>query len=258
MLFFGSIFSIFTPAYLVTFQNTSEHCSSKTFTILAHYRLHEWLYNTFEEFKTTDNINGFRDLCFELVVTDSQFDSDVKPSLWIPENYMWLDEAEQDDDIYGSTLVSNRTTLCSDLANIPMGLVTWTQFAELLNYEIPLNYSDFLYLAEVGWNRYRMGDDVTYGDLLFSHAHPNVTASGVLGMILGYQTQWGLTNAGDIFDYKENLVTDSNFSVAVRNVESNIYELGPNEITVIANFLGHGPDYIHASLVIVDSYSSLL
>lgn len=247
MLFGGTAFSLITPAVLILTQiaRPQTSCDDGTFTVLAHYRLHEWLYDAFEEFKNESIVGTDAKKCFELVISDSQYDSDHDPTVWIPENTMWIDVGEDDED---TTLIRSQKKNCTSLANIPMGLVTWKSYADALDLDSNLmSYSDFLVLASMGWSNYTNGS-IAVDSFKFSHAHPNVTSSGLLGMVLGYYAVDDAFNESMAFSFDDD--DDGNLTEAerdIKHVERKVYELGPNELAGITNFLGHGPDYIHAS-----------
>eukprot|EP01084_Bolivina_argentea_P314439 544639_1 len=185
MLLLGALMAMLPPTFLVILETAESGCSgagNTEFIVYAHYSTHHWLTSKFNAFKT-DTDEAFDKMCYELIIADSELDSTKKPTMWMPENSLWIDIAETDAD---TTLIDDRTSDCLNTTNVPFGIITWKILADLISTDGgPLPFEDIINLAKYGWVNITNGNVKNYypdvDGLTFAHGHPNVTSGGLLG-----------------------------------------------------------------------------
>lgn len=160
LLFVGAVLALLPPLLVEVITQDGVGCQSTEFNIFAHYTMADWILEKFAVFKT-QMAADYDEACFSLTIEDSTLTSDAKPAIWIPESEVWIDYAEYeflDDDEY----YTNRTTDCTNLTRIPVGIITWKKYADLLTSNFtPISFENITELARVGWNNFT--DGAIYG-----------------------------------------------------------------------------------------------
>ena len=158
LLAIGSVAALLPPLLVILLGQEKPGCLGTEFNVYAHYTTSDWILAKFQEFK--DGVaNDYSTACFSLEIEDSTLTSSSKPSVWIPESEIWIDYAEyefldDEDDPY----VLNRTSDCTNMTRIPLGIITWKKYADLLTSNFtPISISEITDLAEMGWIAYTNG-----------------------------------------------------------------------------------------------------
>lgn len=237
-----AILATIPPIVLVSIQGTRSQwgCQGVKFTILAHYRIYEWLGTSFNEFQneiTQLQNNGTitYDVCYRLVISDnSLFDESYSSSIWIPENYYWVD--------YAKTSSSEAQTInseyCEDLTSIPLGIVTWKEFSSHLSHTTNVTISELVQLAKNGWS-------LTYNSTFsFAHGHPKVTSGGLFGIAAVFQN--ALNETSELILPSLSPTKLATAELELTSLENAVNEYGPNEKELMNTLLAHGPSYIQA------------
>eukprot|EP01083_Nonionella_stella_P062816 163306_1 len=205
ILALGAIFATIPPVIVVLLEQDTSGCIDKEFVVYAHYSTHEWLTDKFNTFsKESTNVDNF---CYELRIQDSALVNDVKPSIWIPETFVWIDIAEEKIKREHPTqlkhnengkLINNRSTDCTHTTNTPFGIITWKKFANLLSPNgDTISFKDINDLANVSWYQFTNGSienvyPTGVESLYIAHGHPNVTTGGLLGFLEAFNTLDGI------------------------------------------------------------------
>jgi len=187
LLAVGSVLALLPPLLITLLSQQEPGCLGTTFNVVAHYTLADWIMFKWDRFKV-GMASEYESVCFHLEIEDSTLESGINPSIWIPESEVWLDYAEYDilggEDVF----VSNRSEDCFNLTRIPLGVITWKKYADLLTTNFtPISIRDITDLATMGWVEYTNGSIKNVNDsidaLYFAHGHPNHTSGGLLGLV---------------------------------------------------------------------------
>ena len=265
-------------------QIKQKSCSGIDFVVYAHYSLHEWLTEKFEEFKQGTKSAFDDDVCYTLQIEDSALrdgaGDDYFPTIWIPETTIWIDIAEQgfknlgDENVKkymkdGELLIKNRSSDCVSTTYVPFGIITWKKFADIILENINdtdvISFETILDLAEHDW----FDDDNDGGESLYpavkeefdqvkalylAHGHPNVTSGGLLGALVAFSSSIAADTAEkEVINFEtgppecdsQQLNEASDASKRISRLEKKIISTTPIDYTLTGFMMSRGPSYLH-------------
>jgi len=269
----GSVLALIPPLVVVLLSQSTSGCQGTEFNVNAHYSLSDWIIDKFEDFKS-GVASTYPEVCFSLEIDDGVLDVSSQPAIWIPESQVWIDEADDvhlDDD---ESFVSNSSTDCKNLTRIPLGIITWSKYADLLTTNFtPIPLRDITDLAEMGWKAFTNGsiDNVRFNGIeandsinavYFAHGHPNHTSGGLLGLVAAYSDFANeLANTTGTITFEKNkcepdddVYDDALFTIndltngtntSLQELEDSVVMTTPIDYSLPWVMMSRGPTFLH-------------
>ncbi len=184
-------------------------------------------------------------------------DGSIKPDIWSPAGRAWVNLLDAKwQQKYGTHIISTGGTDTPSLVNSPVVIAMWKSEAQALGWpNTPIGWAEIAKLSTQGWSAFGHPElQQRFGDFKFGHTRPDLSNSGLDGVIGEYYA-----GAGEQHTLSLNDVESSQAREFVSNVESSIIYYGDNSSNNSTGFFAtkmfcSGPSYLSAAVL----YESLV
>jgi len=178
--------------------------------VVANSSLESWLIPTVDQFNAAEveTANGNSIYVVPTYIDSGQAvadiaEGDINPSIWIPEEEVWVNVLRNQGD-------NNFSGDCESVATSPLVIAMWRSAAESLGWPgLPLGWLDIGSLAAdpSAWAYYSGGE---FGDSLrLGHTHPGLSGSGVTTLLALVQAAQSKTDSVTVEDIEQPIVQAS-------------------------------------------------
>ena len=184
-------------------------------------------------------------------------DGKIQPDIWSPAGRVWLTILNGKwQQKFGSDIISTGATDTPSLVNSPVVIAMWKSEAQALGWPATqIGWAEIAKLSTSGWGAFGHPElQQRFGDFKFGHTRPDLSNSGLDGVIAEYYAGSNEQHTLSLDDVNNKGTQDF-----VSNVESSIIYYGDNSNNNSTGFFAQkmfcsGPSYLSAAVL----YESLV